>query len=221
MMQKWWVTDALQDHGAPYLVSWIVLVIGSIVIHELAHGWVAIRCGDDVPLHSGHMTINPFVHIPQMAWIMFALVGYTWGLMPVNPYNFRRRYDDALVSFAGPASNLILAIIFSLLLVALIRFGHNISNDMLRANLLDFFEIGTWLNLVLFFFNLLPVPPLDGSSILMSFFPSIRRFFSQEKAQFFVVVLMIGVFVFGAKIARPAAEWLGEQLVSFWTVILF
>ncbi|MFO0858096.1 MAG: site-2 protease family protein [Phycisphaerales bacterium] len=221
MQQTWWVTETLETLGAPALVSWIVLVIGSIVIHELAHGWVAIKCGDDVPLHTGHMTINPFVHIPPMAWIMFALVGYTWGLMPVNPYNFRRRYDDALVSFAGPASNLILAIIFSLFLVIHVRFGHNINNEALRQNLLHFLDMGTWLNLILFFFNLLPVPPLDGSSIIMSFFPAVRRFYSHEKAQILVVVMMIGVFMMGARIVRPAAEWLSDHLVQFWGSLLF
>ena len=95
-MDGWWVSDVLDGlaNGKVVLTSWIVWVAISISLHELGHGWMAIRCGDRTPIDTQHMTINPFVHIPPMAWIMFALFGFTWGLMPVNPSRFRGRYDE-------------------------------------------------------------------------------------------------------------------------------
>ena len=72
----WWVSDYYQ-HDPMLLVSWIFWVVASIALHELAHGYVAIRCGDDTPYHSGHMTWNPLVHMGQTALIMFALFGFT------------------------------------------------------------------------------------------------------------------------------------------------
>ncbi|MFZ4575011.1 MAG: hypothetical protein ACOYN0_11475, partial [Phycisphaerales bacterium] len=90
-MNGWWISETINafSNGKIVLTSWIVWVVVSITLHELAHGWTAMRCGDDVPLRAGHMTFNPLVHIPPMAWIMFALFGFTWGLMPIQPANFR------------------------------------------------------------------------------------------------------------------------------------
>ena len=82
MASDWWLSTIF--HVSPVLAcSWIVWVILSICLHELGHGWMAIRCGDNTPRALGHMTLNPFVHIPwPWAWIMFGLFGFTWGLMP-------------------------------------------------------------------------------------------------------------------------------------------
>lgn len=220
-MQSWWMKDVFETHGAPALVSWIVLVVGSIVIHELAHGWVAIKCGDDVPLHTGHMTINPFVHIPPFAWIMFVLVGITWGLMPVNPANFRRKYDDALVSFAGPASNFILGFVFSFLYAIWETKFSNISNQALQENMSYFLQIGTILNLILGCFNLLPVPPLDGFRIVLSFFPGVRRLFGgSDASQIVMVVCMVLLFMFGSKIVMPIGAFLAGILFALWQIVL-
>src|SRR5262249_8984123 len=106
---NWWVAE-IWNQSPVLLVSWIVWVIGSIVLHELAHGWAALWCGDRTPIETGHMTWNPLVHMGQMSLLMFALVGIAWGQMPVDPSRFRGRYDDAKVALAGPLMNLALAI---------------------------------------------------------------------------------------------------------------
>lgn len=218
-MQSWWISETIQSQGAPALVSWIVLVVGSIVIHELAHGWMAIRCGDDVPLHTGHMTINPFVHIPPMAWIMFVLVGFTWGLMPTNPNNYKGRYDEAKVAFAGPASNIVLAVFFALCTALMDKFGGSMSNDALRENLTNFFWIGTRMNVILAMFNMLPVPPLDGFRVLACFFPKINRAFSGERAQIALVIVMLLVISGGFRVLAPYATEAARWMIGIWSLL--
>lgn len=113
-MNRWWVS-AYWEADPALLVSWVFWVIVSIVLHELAHGWVAIRLGDRTPIETGRMTWNPLVHMGQTSLIVFALVGIAWGMMPVNPSSLRGRYGDAWVSLAGPAMNLALALVLIVL----------------------------------------------------------------------------------------------------------
>jgi Zn-dependent protease len=182
-----------------------VWVVCSIVLHELAHGWTAIRCGDRTPIELGHMTINPLVHIPPMAWLMFAVAGFTWGLMPVSPSRFRGRYDDAKVSFAGPAMNLFLAVLCLVLLAAweVAATGHwgqrMVVSDPLSANVRIFLRVGLVLNIVGFIFNLIPVPPLDGSTIARNLIPSYDEFLRREQVQGGAMIAFIALFYFGSR----------------------
>lgn len=199
----WWVADLWQQSPV-LLVSWIVWVIGSIVLHELAHGWTAIRCGDDTPIHTGHMTWNPLVHMGQVSLIMFALVGIAWGLMPVNPSNFRGRYDNAKVALAGPMMNLFLALAAAALYVVVRGFGGGAwvagvaLSEPLYSNLSAFFTLGVMLNIVLFVLNMAPIPPLDGWRILSNFSPAYERIWSQENAQMIALFAFMALFWFGA-----------------------
>jgi Zn-dependent protease len=192
MGASWWLASYWEAFGPAFVVSWVLWIILSITLHELAHGWVAIRCGDDVPIHTGHMTWNPFVHIPfPWAWVMFAAVGITWGLMPTNPQNYTRRHDESRVAFAGPAMNLFLACAGCVALVLWDRFAGGVSEPM-RGNVRDFITVGMALNLALFVFNLVPVPPLDGSRILADFVPAYRRLMYSEAG---AVMMMVGIVV--------------------------
>jgi len=152
----------------------VITVVISIVLHELAHGWAAIWQGDDTPRQMGHMTGDPMVHMGGFSLLMLVLVGMAFGLMPVNPRNFRSRYGDALVSAAGPAMNFLLA------LVALTAFAVwvKISGSAIEGpskNGQFFLQIFGTTNIALGIFNLLPVPPLDGSTVLGNFVPAYRR----------------------------------------------
>ncbi len=165
---RWWVSELLGWGGPAILVSWIVWVIASIILHELAHGWAAIRRGDFTPLEEGHMTWNPLVHMGSMSLLMFAVVGIAWGQMPVRPQNLRGRHAEAFVAAAGPAMNLALALGALVLGSLWIDYAAEAVPEKAYSNLVSFFAIGVELNLVLMLFNLLPVPPLDGSTILAS-----------------------------------------------------
>src|SRR5262245_39838763 len=128
MFTHWWVADAW-NAGPIHLLAWVFWVIFSIVLHELAHGWTAIRCGDRTPIETGHMTWNPVVHMGQASLVMFALVGIAWGAMPINPANFRGRYDNARVALAGPSMNVLLFVIALLVCGLVTAYGTSIDVD--------------------------------------------------------------------------------------------
>ena len=197
-MSGWWLSDWWQAGGPVLVVSWVVWVIGSIVLHELAHGWAAIWEGDRTPVYLQRMTWNPLVHMGGTSLFVFALFGIAWGAMPVDPSRFRHRHGDALVAVAGPAMNLLLVIVCIVLGAITLRFEGSLG-DPLGPNLRTFFVWGAMLNIVLMLFNLLPVPPLDGSRILSSFVPRFERLWQTENAQWFAFGLFLLVMWFGAE----------------------
>jgi Zn-dependent protease len=208
MGSGWWVAEVLHDpaRGPAVLVSWIVLVIGSIVLHELAHGWAAMRLGDMTPRWSGHMTWNPLVHMGPWSLAAFALIGIAWGAMPVDPSRLRGRHAEAWVAAAGPAMNIALAAAsfagWSIWEVASVRFG--VSNP-LRGNLAAFFELGAVLNLVLAGFNLIPVLPLDGGRIAACLSPAYSRLAFSEHGQWLMIGGFMLFFWFGMDLVAGAA----------------
>lgn len=201
-------------NGQIVLFSWIVWVIGSIVLHELSHGWAAIRKGDRTPIELGHMTWNPTVHIPPISLIMFAIFGFCWGLMPVNPSRMRGRYAPAYVAFAGPACNIILFIMLVVISVGFIRLGSGVPQP-LRDNIATFLWVGTMINAMGFVFNLIPIPPLDGSAIASEFSRGYRNFMRTENGAIISMVafalLMVGlggrVWEFASKISHESIDF--------------
>lgn len=204
-MGGWWATN-LWDQSPVLLVGWVVWVIGSITLHELGHGWAAIRCGDRTPIETGHMTWNPIVHMGVPSLIMFALVGIAFGLMPVNPSRFRGRYDDAKVAAAGPAMNLGLAI---LCLIAYIAWAIIVRvagvADPFASNFAMFLRLGGALNIALIVLNLLPLPPLDGSRILANLDSGYARLISHPNAATIGFIGLIAIIIFGSRHIWPVA----------------
>lgn len=195
-MSGWWLQDYYAIGGFVLVASWAFWVIFSITLHELAHGWAAIWQGDDTPIRLQRMTMNPLVHMGGMSLLMFAVIGIAWGAMPVDPSKFRwRRQGNAVVAAAGPAMNLLLAL-FALTAGALwIRYGPGA--EPLRGNVSQFLMIGGMLNLVLMVFNLLPVPPLDGSQILMGLSFRFYRLFQNPQAMMFGMFVILAIFMSG------------------------
>lgn len=218
----WWVADLWQTNPV-LLASWVFWVIASIVLHELAHGWAALACGDDTPRTTGHLTINPLVHMGQASLIMFAIVGIAWGAMPVNPSKFRPRFGESIVAFAGPLMNVVLAALSLAGLVVWLGLaaggwtGNRAVDEPLLSNVALFLDTGVMLNLVLAAFNLLPVPPLDGSRILADFVPAYRRLWQSEHGQVLALIAFVGLFMFGSDVifrhASDAANWLEEHAI--------
>lgn len=192
----WWVADLWQNNP-PMLISWLFWVVFSITLHELGHGWAAISRGDRTPVETGHMTWNPIVHMGPMSLILLAVVGIAWGMMPVNPHRMRGRHADAFVAAAGPVMNLALAaacvVLGSMWLAWAARLG--VGADAVRVGHTLFF-VGALLNVVLMLFNLLPVPPLDGSRIVASFVPAYERLISHPNAQLFTLAAFVLVFLY-------------------------
>lgn len=210
MLGTWWVQSVLDTLGVVALVSWVVAVIGSIVLHELAHGWAAISRGDSTPVVTGHMTWNPVVHMGQMSLILFVLVGIANGAMPVDPSRFRGRYAEAFVAAAGPAMNLLIAGVFVVVGGAVEGFQAQLG-DPLGPNLAMFCFIVVFLNITLALFNLIPVPPLDGWRILGDFVPSYERLFMSENGRWVGLGLFVLVFFFAGRFLFPPGQFVASE----------
>ncbi|MCH8164678.1 MAG: site-2 protease family protein [Planctomycetes bacterium] len=207
---NWWVHNLYQAGQTVELFSWIFWVISSIVLHELAHGWAALWQGDDTPRRLGRMTVNPLVHMGGMSLLMFAVIGIAWGVMPVDSSRFRwGRHGRVVVSAAGPAMNLLLTATALTLLVIWLAVGPHGTN--LYRNLAIFLFTGGWLNIVLALLNLLPIPPLDGSSILSGLSLRAYRFFQQPQAAMFGMFVLLAIFFM-----TPIGDllWIGSKLVA-------
>jgi len=162
------------------LLAQLPVLFFALTVHEFAHAWMAVRCGDSTPQEQGRVTLNPLAHLDPMGTLMILVtvlggVGFGWGRpVSVNPYRFRSpRRDELLVSAAGPASNILQATVWSALfpLVALIGFQFGYGSDPLYRFLLTVFSYGVLVNLVLAAFNLLPLFPLDGEKVLVQLLP--------------------------------------------------
>ncbi|MBI9072000.1 MAG: site-2 protease family protein [Melioribacteraceae bacterium] len=157
-------------------VIFLPLFLLSLSVHEFAHAYFANKFGDNTAASMGRLSLNPLKHIdlvgsvlmPLMAFFSgFALIGWAKPV-PVNPNNFRNPYkDDAIVSAAGPVSNFVLAILF---FIVFILFSKIFTDQYLMIQ--KVLWLGVYFNIFLFLFNLLPIPPLDGSHILFDLFPN-------------------------------------------------
>ena len=192
-----------------YYISHVVLITFSICLHEYAHAFYATRLGDPTPMLTGHLTMNPFKQMGWMSLAMLVFFGIAWGMVPVNPRNFRHRHGDAMVAIAGPAANLFLCGVFSLL--QSIVMAAQIDDG---GVLMKFFMVGAIANGALFFLNIIPVPPLDGFSVVGSFFPGLKRFaYAPQNAgmmnMIFIVLLLSGSLSF----VWSAGRWLNQMFV--------
>lgn len=152
-----------------YVIPWVVAIVLAIGVHEFFHAWAGYKQGDDTAQREGRLTLNPLAHIDWMGLILLLVIGFGWGKpTPFNPYNLKyKKWGSALVSLAGPASNLLMALI-ALILFTVFGFTNLawfVSDNYLEVFLLFMIQ----LNVVLFVFNLIPIPPLDGSKILFTF----------------------------------------------------
>ena len=192
----------------------VAILIFSVVIHEVSHGVAANYLGDQTAKYAGRLTLNPIKHLDFFGFVILPLITYfAWGFpvgaakpVPYNPYNLsNQKYGSAIVGAAGPASNLIIALIFGLSL----RYMPAQIIESFPAIAIIFSMI-IFLNLLLAAFNLLPIPPLDGSKIFFIFLPSlvkekISNFGQQMQlllAKYWIFIILI-LFLLAPYILRP------------------
>jgi Zn-dependent protease len=176
------------------IISLLILIV-SIVAHEVAHGLAALWQGDRTAKDQGRLTLNPLAHVDPMGSIFVPLFLFVIGSpfmfgwakpVPINPYNFKNlKYGEAMVSFAGPLVNIIFVIVFSLLL-------HFVPMNEVYVGVSQMIIL---INIVLALFNLMPIPPLDGSKILFSIIPQrfyrVRQYLEAKSFLFWIIIILL------------------------------
>jgi len=197
--------DLSKLHWEALLLGYPLLLL-ALTVHESAHAWTADRFGDPTARFMGRVSLNPLVHVDLFGTVVFPILAFLtafpmigWAKpVPVNPRQLRNpSRDGMIISLAGPASNVLLAILFFALYAAFRLSGvFGLVPPLFREPLFNIFLYGTLLNALLALFNLLPVPPLDGSHVVEHFLPYSWRQ-AYEAIRPYSFFLLLGLFMFG------------------------
>lgn len=187
MLADIFIQRLFDDPRSFFMLSFIVVF--SVCLHEYSHAQVALWMGDSTAADRGHLTLNPLKQMGFFSILMLLVLGFAWGAVPVNPANMKNKYGRLLTSFAGPAVNLIL---FAL---AWVFFGITANLHNAPASAIIFLGLFGLMNLVLFVFNMLPVPGLDGWNIYTWFFPKLAMP-NSEVVKGAMVILIFVAFMF-------------------------
>jgi Zn-dependent protease len=185
----------------------------ALTFHELAHGWVAWRLGDPTAKDAGRLTMNPIKHIDPLGAIAFIIMRIGWAKpVPVNPAYFRNPHQGMLqVALAGPVANLLLALVSAVLFNPLNTLSHSLSSPLLLALLeptVAMLGFSVWINIMLAVFNLLPIPPLDGSKVLMGLLPpDAARSYAQMEPYGFILLLVLFYMGLINKVILPVIDF--------------
>lgn len=218
------VVSNLMDFSTGGLLSLLITIPGVLValtFHEYAHAFAADKLGDDTPRRQGRLTLNPLAHLDPVGSVLLLFAGFGWGKpVEINPRNFNRDITmdkaNAIVSFAGPLMNFILAIVFSIIYAALYKFGSiELLSSQAGAILTTIVFSAIITNVGLGVFNLIPVPPLDGSKILINFLPyNAKVWFENNQHIFYIVFLAIWIFGIASAIISPIIGGISYGIIN-------
>jgi Zn-dependent protease len=194
---EWYNPPHMLNLTLPVFISRVFTLVVAFSIHEFSHAWTADRLGDDTPRFNGRLTLNPLVHLDVIGSVLLLVTGFGWAKpVPINPYALERRNraGTMLVSAAGPFSNLLMAILASLPFRAGLLDPFTPASKILPSAsslLLEFIFI----NLILLFFNLIPIAPLDGEKVAEYFLPPSGQDFLSRIRPYGPMILLVLLFL--------------------------
>lgn len=201
-------------------------VLIAITFHEFAHGFAAYKLGDNTAKNEGRLSLNPFNHLDPIGSLMLLFAGFGWGKpVHVNPTQYTRKISmekgEAIVSFAGPLTNIVLAFLLAIIYGAFIKFasiGFLISTVGSVIKLI--LEYAISINIGLGIFNLIPLPPLDGSKIIMPFLPyNAKQWFRNNEMIFYIIFVVIWITGIASIIISPAIGAISSGIMTITKMI--
>ncbi len=215
---------ALLSYGTSGIFSLILsipAVLVAITVHEFGHAFAAYKLGDDTPLRQGRLSLNPLDHIDPLGIAMLLFVHIGWGKpVQIDPRNYNRNISvekaDAIVSFAGPLMNFIIAIVVALIYCAIFKFAGVafLASNIGMIIMLILADCIT-MNIGLGVFNLIPLPPLDGSKIFLPILPyNAKTWFMQYEQVFYIIFLVIWITGIAGRLISPIIGQITEWIVS-------
>lgn len=192
------------------MISGAVIVLVTITVHELAHGYTAYLLGDNTAKNAGRLSLNPLAHLDPLGAILLFVTGFGWAKpVPINPFYFKgsRSRGILLVSLAGSLSNVVLAFVLAMFVPLAARFNMSLAQIIASA---------IYLNIYMAIFNLLPIPPLDGSKILASLIPkdAAYKFLSVMDQYGMILLLVLAITNVFGKIISPIAGGIYTAFVT-------
>jgi len=218
------VVSSLMSMGTGGILGLLFTLPGvllAITFHEFAHAYAADKLGDDTPRMQGRLNLNPTSHLDPFGFFMLLFAHIGWGKpVQINPRNFNRNISmdkgQAIVSFAGPLMNFILAIVLSFVYCFIYKFaGYTFITSTVGEVVLTMVSYAIVVNIGLGVFNLIPLPPLDGSKILKNFLPTNAKYwFEQNEQMFYIVFIVIWVTGIAGNIISPIIDWVTSGILA-------
>lgn len=201
-------------------------VLIAITFHEFAHGYAAYKLGDDTAKNQGRLSLNPVAHLDPIGTVLLLVAGFGWGKpVEVNPRNYTRKMSmekgEAIVSIAGPLMNFIIAIICTLIYCAMYKFASlTFLSSTVGYVILLLLSSTISINIGLGIFNLIPLPPLDGSKVIMPFLPyKAKEFFVNNEQIFYIVFILLWVTGMAGTIITPAIRGVSTAILELGRLI--
>ena len=196
-------------------------VLIAITFHEFAHGFAAYKLGDNTAKNEGRLSLNPLDHLDPIGTLMLLFAGFGWGKpVHVNPMNYTRKMSmekgEAIVSVAGPLMNILLAFVFAIIYALIYKFaGLEFIESTVGYIIMLLISSTISINIGLGVFNLIPLPPLDGSKIIMPFLPyNAKQWFRNNEYIFYIIFVVIWITGIAGWIISPAINWITNGIMN-------
>jgi len=213
---------SLSSMTGSYLVSLLLTLPGVIIaitFHEFAHAFAAYKLGDDTPKMQGRLNLNPLSHLDPTGFILLIFAHVGWGKpVQINPRNFDRKISasagEAIVSVAGPVMNFVLALVFTIIYFILIKFAPSFLLTQIGYIIFMIVQSTIIVNIGLGVFNLIPLPPLDGSKIFRNFMSyNVKQWLDKYERVFYIIFLVLWITGLAGTIISPIIEFIANGLI--------